>query len=158
MALRGVAFGPPVGPVATEEDSVTWEAWLTLAVVVISIVMLSREIVLPAVVLFGATVVLLVSGVLTPEQAFNGFSNPAPITVAALYVLAGADRADRRALIPVMNSLLGGDGGERVTLAKAAQPGRRVHRPSSTTRRSWRCWCQRCPAGRTAPAVRCRRC
>ena len=99
----------------------TWEAWLTLAVVAASILLLSREILLPAVVLFGATVVLLVAGVLTPEQAFGGFSNPAPITVAALYVLAGA--VERTGvLVPLMNSLLGGSSSERATLAKLMLP------------------------------------
>jgi len=100
---------------------VTWEAWLTLAVVAISILLLSRDILLPAVVLFGANVVLLVSGVLTPDQAFSGFSNPAPITVAALYVLAGAIERTG-VLVPVVNSLLGGTGGERRTLAKLLGP------------------------------------
>jgi len=100
---------------------VTWEAWFTLAVVVVSIVLLSRDVILPAVVVFGATVVLLVTGVLTPEQAFSGFSNPAPITVAALYVLAGAIERTG-VLFPVMNSLLGGDHSERVTLATLLWP------------------------------------
>jgi di/tricarboxylate transporter len=100
---------------------VTWEAWFTLAVVVVVIVLLAREVLLPAVVMFGAVVVLLISGVLTPEQAFNGFSNPAPITVAALYVLAGAIERTG-VLVPLVNSLLGGVGGERRTLARLILP------------------------------------
>lgn len=99
----------------------SWEAWLTLAVVVTAVVMLSRDLMLPAVILFGATVVLLVAGVLTPEQAFSGFSNPAPITVAALYVLAGAIERTG-VLIPLVNSLLGGDRSERRALGRLLMP------------------------------------
>lgn len=38
----------------------------------------------------GGLIVLLLAGVLTADQAFMGFSNAAPITVAALYVVARA--------------------------------------------------------------------
>jgi len=34
-------------------------------------------------------IALIVLGIIAPVQAFAGFSNSAPITVAALYVLAG---------------------------------------------------------------------
>jgi len=100
---------------------VTWEAWLTLAVVTVAIVLLAKEVMIPAVVLFGATVLLLVTGVLTPEQALSGFSNPAPITVAALYVLAGAIERTG-VLVPMMSSLLGGSRGERRTLLRLLVP------------------------------------
>lgn len=98
-----------------------WEAWFTLVVVIVTVVLLAREVLLPAVVLFGAIVVLLISGVLTPEQAFNGFSNPAPITVAALYVLAGAIERTG-VLVPLVNSLMGSSKGERRTLARLILP------------------------------------
>ncbi|MEZ5238644.1 MAG: SLC13 family permease [Microthrixaceae bacterium] len=44
----------------------------------------------PAAVVLAATVTLLLSGVIDAAQAFAGFANPAPLTVAALYVLARA--------------------------------------------------------------------
>lgn len=68
----------------------SWEAWLTLAVLAIAVVALTREVLPPPATVLGAVIVLLVAGVLTPQQAFSGFSNPAPITVAALFVLARA--------------------------------------------------------------------
>ncbi len=39
--------------------------------------------------LLAAVSVLLLTGILTPEEAFAGFSNPGMLTVAALYVVAG---------------------------------------------------------------------
>jgi di/tricarboxylate transporter len=38
--------------------------------------------------ILGGVIALLVARIVTPQEAFSGFSNPAPITVAALYVLA----------------------------------------------------------------------
>ena len=81
-------------------------AWFTLGVIVLTVLALVRDWVSPAVAVFGAAVVLMVAGVTTAEQAFSGFSNSAPITVAALFVIA---RAVERtgALQPVIRSLLG---------------------------------------------------
>jgi len=60
----------------------------------------------PWVVVLGGVIVLLVLGVVTPAEAFSGFSNPAPITVAALYVVAaGIEKTG--ALAPVMQRTLG---------------------------------------------------
>lgn len=88
----------------------TWEAWLTLAVVVLTVgVLVTERISLPFAVL-GAVVVLLVTGVIDPQQAFSGFSNPAPITVAGLYVLAAAVEKTG-ALERVTSTLLRGDRG-----------------------------------------------
>ena len=54
------------------------------------------RLVAPVVAVLGADIVLLVAGVITPAQAFAGFSNPAPITVAALFVLAARWRRRAR--------------------------------------------------------------
>jgi di/tricarboxylate transporter len=67
---------------------VDFEAWFTLGVVLAMLFVLSREVIPPAAVVLAAVVILLVSGVIDEEQAFAGFSNSAPLTVAALYVLA----------------------------------------------------------------------
>ena len=83
----------------------TWEAWLTLVVVTATIAVLVTERFSPTFAVLGAVVVLLVTGVIEPEEAFSGFSNPAPITVAALYVLAaGVERTG--ALERVASTLL----------------------------------------------------
>lgn len=66
------------------------DGWLTVAVVVCLVALLVSERVPAAPAVLGAVVVLLLLDVVTAAQAFAGFSNPAPITVAALYVVAGA--------------------------------------------------------------------
>jgi di/tricarboxylate transporter len=67
---------------------VSWEAWLTLAVVVAVITALGTERISPPVAIVGGVTLLLVAGVIDEEEALSGFSNPAPASVAALYVLA----------------------------------------------------------------------
>lgn len=65
-----------------------WQAWLTVLVVVLLLVFLIREIARPDLSLLGAVGILLAFGVLTPEQAFAGFSNSALLAVGALFVVA----------------------------------------------------------------------
>ncbi len=60
----------------------------------------------PTVGVVGALVVMFVLGVIESEDALAGFSSPAPATVAALYVVAGAiDRSG--ALAPLSRTVLG---------------------------------------------------
>ncbi len=99
----------------------TTDAWLTLAVITGVLVLLVRGRVSPAVVVFGGTVTLLVLEVIDVEGALSGFSNPAPITVAALYVLAaGIEKTG--ALTPVMQATLGERGKYRRPLLRALVP------------------------------------
>ncbi len=99
----------------------SWEAWFTLAVLVITIVALAREVLPPAGTVLSAVIVLMVAGVITPAQAFSGFSNPAPITVGALYVLARAvDKTG--ALQPLVNATLGGGTRRRWSLTRLVVP------------------------------------
>ncbi len=100
----------------------SFDAWLTLAVVVVMLLALVREVAPPAALVLTATVTLLIAGVIDESQAFSGFSNSAPLTVAALYVLARA--ADKTGLMgPLVARLLGKDGkvGRR-TLARTMLP------------------------------------
>ncbi len=71
--------------------------------------------------MLSAVIVLLVAGILTPAQAFSGFSNPAPITVAALYILARAVEKTG-ALQPIVSATLGESRSERLTLARLVLP------------------------------------
>lgn len=68
----------------------TVDAWVTLALIVAMLVVLSRDWLPPPVAVFGTVVALLLVGVVDAGQALSGFANPAPWTVAALYVLARA--------------------------------------------------------------------
>jgi di/tricarboxylate transporter len=101
---------------------VSFEAWLTAGVVVVMLALLIREVAPPAAIVLAATITLLVTGVIDEGQAFAGFSNPAPLTVAALYVLARA--ADKTGLLgPLVNRLLGNRGNPgRASLARLLLP------------------------------------
>lgn len=66
------------------------DAVITLVVVVAVLGVLVSERVPPAPTVLGGAVALLVAGVTDAGQAFGGFSNSAPLTVAALYVVAAA--------------------------------------------------------------------
>src|SRR4051794_3106691 len=71
----------------------SFDAWLTLLVIVVVVVALASERVSAPVAVLGGGTALLVSGVVDAHQAFAGFSSEAPVTVAALYVLAAAAQA-----------------------------------------------------------------
>jgi di/tricarboxylate transporter len=82
------------------------EAWFTVAVIAATIGLLALERVPAALLIIAADIVLLVAGVIDEGQAFGGFGNSAPITVAALYVVAAAIESTG-ALEQVTDRLLG---------------------------------------------------
>ncbi|MEM9563962.1 MAG: SLC13 family permease [Actinomycetota bacterium] len=96
------------------------DAALTLAVLVAMFGLLIRDRFPPSgVLLAGLTALVLVDAV-AAEAAFAGFANPAPLTVAALYVVAGGAR--RTGLLAGTSAkLLDGDGG-RSSLARLCLP------------------------------------
>ena len=102
-------------------DGMTIDAWLTLVVLVGMIAILVRDVAAPSVAVIGAVAMLLVAGVVTPAQAFSGLSNSAPITVAALYVLARAVEKTG-ALQPIVAATLGAGGSQRAVLARLLVP------------------------------------
>ena len=63
---------------------------LTLLVILGVLGVLVAERLSPAFTILAGLVVLLVAGVVDAGEAFSGFSNSAPLTVAALYVVAAA--------------------------------------------------------------------
>jgi di/tricarboxylate transporter len=83
------------------------DAWITLAVAIATLVLLASDRFSPALIMGGAVTFLLVAGVIDQEGALIGFANEAPITVAALYILAGAVRITG-ALEQVTDRVLGG--------------------------------------------------
>jgi len=64
------------------------DSFITLASLSGMLMLLIRDTVRPDYVFLGGLTVLLVTGVLTPQQAFSGFSNPAVFTVGALFIIA----------------------------------------------------------------------
>ncbi len=102
----------------------SWGAWFTLSVVVLGVGALIWEVLAPDLIFLGMLAVLIVSGVVSPEEALVGFSNPGMISVGALFVVAGALQntgalgfvatrifgrieSDRRALLRMMIPIAG---------------------------------------------------
>ena len=87
-----------------------WQAYLTIAVIVSIAVALVRDLARPDLIFLGALGVLLVAGVITPSEAFAGFSNGAVIALGSLFVVAAGieesgllRRFERRLLRRVSN-------------------------------------------------------
>lgn len=69
--------------------TLTTEIWITLGILLISAILFFTELVrvdLIALLVMGS---LALSGVLTSEQALSGFSNPAVVTVWAMFIISG---------------------------------------------------------------------
>jgi di/tricarboxylate transporter len=97
------------------------QGWITLGVLVATVAALARELLPPPATILSAVILLMVVGVISPQEAFGGFSNPAPIAVAALYVLA---RAVERtgALQPIVGATLGDGEGRLRALLRLVLP------------------------------------
>ncbi|HHJ19393.1 MAG TPA: SLC13 family permease [Gammaproteobacteria bacterium] len=63
------------------------DAWITLAVIGLCFGLLVLNRIPPDVVLMGGLTLLLVGGILSPEQALSGLANEGMVTVGALYVV-----------------------------------------------------------------------
>jgi di/tricarboxylate transporter len=100
---------------------VSLEAWFTLAVVVLAVSAMLREWLAASLAVVGAMVLLLVVGVITPAEALAGFSNAAPVTVAALFVVARAVEKTG-ALQPLLASTLSTPQSPRITLLRLLIP------------------------------------
>jgi di/tricarboxylate transporter len=83
-----------------------WEGWFSLAVVLACFGMLAFSWVAADIVLTAGLSLLLVSGVVSPEQALAGFSNPGMLTVAVLYVVVSG-LTETGAVVWLVQSLLG---------------------------------------------------
>ena len=97
------------------------DGWITLGVLCAMVAGLASGKLSPPAGVIGASALLFVIGVTSAEQAFSGFSNTAPITVAGLYVVAGAiDRTG--ALEPIVSRLLAEPRRLRADLARLVLP------------------------------------
>jgi di/tricarboxylate transporter len=83
-----------------------YDFWYVLAVLAGMTVLLVREYLSPALVVFGALVLCVAGGVIPLEQAIEGFASPAVLTIASLYVIATALQATNLMSV-VANFLLG---------------------------------------------------
>ncbi len=99
---------------------VSGDEWTTLVVLVVMLGILVIDRFPPAGVVFGATFTLLLTDVIDTDVAFSGFSNSAPLTVAALYVLARG--AQKTGMLTAMTSRLLGDGTGRQAMTRFLVP------------------------------------
>ncbi|MDC1434995.1 SLC13 family permease, partial [Amylibacter sp.] len=65
-------------------------AWLTIGLIVIMFIMFLKEIYTTEIVALIGVSALLISGILPYESAIIVFSNPAPWTIAAMFIIVGA--------------------------------------------------------------------
>ncbi|MEZ6128446.1 MAG: SLC13 family permease [Planctomycetaceae bacterium] len=68
------------------------EGWITLAVVTVLFLALVRNVGPPDLLFLGATTFFALFGIITPTEAFSGFSNSGMLTVALLFVVVAALR------------------------------------------------------------------
>lgn len=100
-------------------DFLPWEGWATLGVTVLIVCALIKNWAPADAVFLGATVLLAALKIITPEQAFSGFSNPGVLTIAALFVVAAALR-ETGVLNYIGDHLLGHSVSEKGALGRLA--------------------------------------
>jgi len=68
----------------------TWQSWITLGIIVAMIIALAKEWFSPDITLGAALAILMGTGVLSPKEALEGFSNHGLLTIGALFIVAQA--------------------------------------------------------------------
>jgi len=96
-------------------------AWFTVSVIGLMLFGLILEIQTPDVVVFTALGVLLVSGVLTPQEAIAGFANKGMLTVGLLFIIAYAAQSSG-ILSFFANHVIGKGGSGRRVMLKVMLP------------------------------------
>lgn len=99
----------------------TPDAWLTALVVILILVVLVVDVAAPSILAFSGVVVLLLAGVIDNGEALSGFSNPAPFTVGALFVVARAI-SKTGAIRPLTQAVMGRSGFTRRPLLRMLAP------------------------------------
>ncbi|MEX2657140.1 MAG: SLC13 family permease [Balneolales bacterium] len=103
-------------------ETLDWTAWFTALVILMMIAALVRGAVRPHYIFLMALSSLMLTGIVTPIQAFAGFTNTAVLTVAALFVVASG--VQRTRLLSHLEHLL---------LPKKGGTGRTLFRIMSST-------------------------
>ncbi len=92
------------------------EMWLAIGILVTAVVLFISEKVRVDVVALGVVVLLMLSGLLTTEEALSGFSSTAVLTIGALFIVGGG----------VMNTGLAGTIGRRILAISGHQESRLI--------------------------------
>ena len=99
----------------------TLDMVVALVVMVAIVVVLARELYAPAPTLLAGIVVLTILGVVPAEEAFAGFSSPATLTIAGLFVVARALQV-HAGLGALLSRGLGRGDGDRAVLGRLVVP------------------------------------
>ncbi|MEO1646681.1 MAG: SLC13 family permease, partial [Chloroflexota bacterium] len=68
----------------------TIDMWITLAILIVAIILFVTEQWRVDVVALGVVVILMVTGILSVDEAIAGFSSSAVLLIAALFIVGGA--------------------------------------------------------------------
>jgi len=98
-----------------------WQAWLTIVVVILVFIALAKETAGPDIIMMGGLLVLALTGILDEKETFASFSNPAVLTIGALFILSAALR-ETGAMDIAMSRLIGKARTERAGLARLLPP------------------------------------
>jgi len=90
----------------------TTEMWIALGILVVAIILFVTEWLRVDVVAIGVMVALMLTGLVSSAEAISGFSNPAVLTIAALFVVGGA----------VMQTGVAASIGQRILLIAGTSP------------------------------------
>ena len=101
--------------------TLSWEALLSLATALGSLLLLASGRFAADLVMMAAMSLLLVAGVLSPQEALRGFANEGLMTIAALYVVAAALK-QTGAVSGAARRLLGQPGGSGSMLLRVMLP------------------------------------
>ncbi|HKK17492.1 MAG TPA: SLC13 family permease [Opitutales bacterium] len=66
------------------------DAWITLAVIAIALILFVKEVYSIEVVALAVMVTFVLTGVITPADGIKGFANPATVTIGSLFVISDA--------------------------------------------------------------------
>ena len=97
------------------------QGWLTLAVVLLTLFAMVKELAGPDLVLMAGLFTLAAFGVLTPRETFEGFANPALAAVGALFIVSAALR-ETGALEATVGRLMDRTRSEQGGLARICPP------------------------------------
>lgn len=99
----------------------TFEMMFVLLILGVMMLGLILEVARPDMVVFVALTIFLLTGVLTPEEALMGFSNQGMLTIALLFIIAGA--VQKSGLVQQStNALLGSGKSGQVTMLRMLFP------------------------------------
>ncbi len=98
-----------------------WQGWFTLAVVLLALAGMIREVAAPDLVLMAALVSLGAVGILSPGEMFAGVANPVVPAIGALFAVSAALR-QTGALDLALGRLLGRRHSIRSGIARISGP------------------------------------